>query len=86
MTHVGQKKDHMIDLMYIHRSVMPCGQFCHISGPSLKLFCGSALILFSDPESELNVCHWLLKHGPKDEDVDDKPKQTEKTNKVLFDT
>ena len=58
----------------------PCYYYYYI-----QFFC-HVYKLFSDPESELNVCHWLLKHGPKDEDADDKPKQTEKTNKVLFDT
>lgn len=29
----GSKKDHMIDLMYIHRSVMPCGQFAILVAP-----------------------------------------------------
>ena len=47
----------------------------HLLGPK-------SFALLSIPESELNVCQWLLKHGPKDEDKDDMHELTEKTSKV----
>ena len=42
------------------------------------------LIMCFHPESEKNVCQWVLKHGPKEEDaIDMLKKPTEKNDKVV---